>query len=626
MCGFVGILNIDKSRPVQVDRLEAMSQEIIHRGPDEAGWYINGCFGMAFRRLSIIDINAGHQPFHNEAHNVHVVFNGEIYNYQSLRIELLQYGHALHSEADGEVISHLYEEHGISFIKRLRGMFAIAIYDEREDILYLIRDYFGIKPLYYSETAGNISFASEIKGLLKGRDSAPSISSQSLWDFLTYQYVPDPDSLFDGIYKIPPGSYLKFEQGKAKVERYFDPMFDSDESITAGEGIDGIQRALEDSVEHHSIADVPVGSLLSGGIDSSIIASLLADRQKELHTFTVGFEGGTQNEWDMAAHTARWLGTKHHTVTVDARDIMNEMERFVFHLDEPIADPSALGLYFVSKYARNYVKVLLSGEGADELFGGYPIYHEPVSLEAFNRMPAGVRQSLQTMAGLIPEGMKGRNFLLRAATPLPQRFLGNAKIFSEADKRNIVPGAAQFADSFERVQALYEHTKFQDDITRMQYVDMNTWLPGDILMKADKTTMAHSLELRVPFLDKEVFAQASKIPAHYRIAGGTTKWILRQAFQSKLPPNVFDRKKLGFATPTSYWISNTLKDYIGSTLDSQSAGQVLDKRYAKKLFDLHLAGKGDYSRKIWTIFVFIVWYETFMTSLKESKERTSVVN
>ncbi|ASS74972.1 asparagine synthase (glutamine-hydrolyzing) [Tumebacillus algifaecis] len=613
MCGIVGMYN-KTGRGVDEQVLERMHAQIVHRGPDDSGVHFDGPVGLGFRRLSIIDLEGGHQPMPNEDGTVWISFNGEIYNFQELRKWLLERGHQFQTECDTEVIVHLYEEKGVDCVKELRGMFAFAIYDTKNDLVMIARDHFGIKPCYYTETADSIAWGSEIKSLLEVPGVAREVNPESFWNYLTFQYAPDPLTMFKGIHKLPAAHYMVIKGGKIKIERYWDLSFEP-EDRPLSYYIEGTQEILRNSVKAHMNSDVPRGAFLSSGVDSSTIVSLLKELE-QVKTFTVGFEGaGGQSEVGYARETANILGTEHRDTIITAKEYLDVLPRLMFHQDEPIADPSAIALYFVAELASRYVTVVLSGEGADEVFGGYTIYREPLSLKMFDYLPMSMRRTLGSLAEKFPEGMKGRSFFMRGGKTLPERFVGNAFIFGEQMKEEFVrmnPEAMGLRRYLDITQPYYDRAAGYDDVTKMQYLDFHTWLPGDILMKADKMTMANSLELRVPFLDKEVFEFAAKIPAHYRTMNGTTKYVLREAVRDILPKEVAERPKLGFPVPTRHWLKKEHYQWARELIDASPIDHLINKQYVMQMLEDHKNGVRDNARKVWTILVFMMWHQIYV--------------
>jgi asparagine synthase (glutamine-hydrolysing) len=613
MCGIAGIVRKD-GHPVDQALLERMTDMIIHRGPDDSGIHREGPVGLGFRRLSIIDLEGGHQPLSNEDGSIWIVFNGEIYNYKEIRKWLIERGHRFATESDTEVIVHLYEEKGVECVKDLRGMFAFAIHDKRKNLVYMARDHFGIKPLYYTQTADAVVFGSEIKSLLVVPGVERKVGAEAFWNYLTFQYAPDPLTLFENIYKVPAAHYAVIQDGRLTLKRYWEVQFIPEERPLEYY-IEGTREILRNSVKAHMNSDVPRGAFLSSGVDSSTIVALLKELE-QVQTFTVGFEGaGGQSEIEYARETARLLGTEHRDTIVTAKEYLEAVPRLIYYQDEPVADPSAIALYFVAELASRYVTVVLSGEGADEVFGGYTIYREPLSLKMFEYIPPSIRRSLGTVAQFLPEGMKGRSFLIRGSKTVQERHVGNAFIFGEAMKEEFVklnPDQLGLRRPMDITKPYYDKVAHYDDVTKMQYIDFHTWLTGDILMKADKMTMANSLELRVPFLDKEVFAFASRIPMAYRMMNGTTKYVLRQAVKDILPQAVAERPKLGFPVPTRQWLRKEHYSWAKELIQESPVDHLIDKSYVLRLLEEHKNGVRDHARKVWTVLVFLLWHRIYV--------------
>lgn len=605
LCGFTGEL---------VDRetyLRQMTEKIIHRGPDSDGFYTDADIAMGFRRLSIIDLGAGDQPLYNEDKTLILTFNGEIYNYKALRAELLEKGHIFVTESDSEVLLHGFEEWGEELLPRLRGMFGFAIWNTERKELFLARDPFGIKPMHYTRLAdGRLVYGSEIKSILTHPDVKKEFNPAALDGYLSFQYSVPDETFFRDIYCLPPAHCLWYRGGEVTLHRYFDPTFTPDEDMTLDEAVEEIDRAFTDSVEAHRISDVEVGCFLSSGVDSSFVASYFGGQK----AFTVGFDNGQHyNESNYAAELAKEVGIEHYVHIISEEEYWASLPKVQYYLDQPLADPSCVALYFVSKLAAEHVKVVLSGEGADELFGGYRIYHEPYSLRGYQRLPRFLRKFLAACVANLPD-FKGKSFLLRGAQTLEERFIGNAKMFSEKEKARLLRDIPA-TDPTEKTRAFYAKTAGQDDVTRMQYLDINRWMVGDILLKADRMSMAHSLELRVPFLDREVFKVASRIPVKHRIAAGTTKYAMRLAAERHIPASAAEKPKLGFPVPIRVWLReekyyNTVK----AAFTSPTAAQFFNTSELLSMLDAHFAGKKDNSRKIWTVYMFLVWYDVYFTA------------
>ncbi len=612
MCGIAGMICFDGREPA-VEQLQRMTDIIHHRGPDDSGFWSEPGVGLGFRRLSIIDLAEGHQPMSNENERIWIIFNGEIYNYKALRNELEARGHQFKTQTDTEVIVHLYEEYGEDCVNHLRGMFGFAIWDMDRKRLFAARDHFGIKPLYYALSDDRLVFGSEIKSVLQG-GVARKLNMEALLQYMTFQYVPEPNTMLEGVQKLPPGHSMTIElDGKLRIQRYWDPTFEP-ASGSLDSMIEELRERLLDSVRHHMQSDVERGCFLSSGIDSTAIAAYMRSIEP-IKTFSVGFEG-PNNETEIARETAKALGTEHYAKVISPGEYLDTLERAVWHQDEPVADPSAIALYHVAALAREHVTVVLSGEGADELFGGYRIYREPLALRPFAWMPVPLLRMMNRMASRLPASVYGRNYLLRATTPLEERFLGNARIFREDMKAELVAAGKNWLDTYTNplqvARPFYEQSSRLDPVSRMQYIDMNLWLPGDILMKADKMTMAHSLELRVPFLDKELFELARRIPASYRLQNGTTKYVFRKAMEGIVPDFILNRPKLGFPVPLRDWMKEPIGDRILETIRSRDMAEWFDIDAAERLMKAHRAGEGDYARHLWILYVFALWQQTYL--------------
>ncbi len=606
MCGFCGFTGQVTDRETV---LREMTERITHRGPDSTGFYLDDGIAMGFRRLSIIDLEAGQQPLYNEDKSLVLMFNGEIYNYPSLRRELLEAGHTFATETDSEVLVHGFEEWGEALLPRLRGMFAFAIWNVEEQTLFLARDYFGIKPLHYTLLPdGRFFYASEIKSLLAHPDFVREFNDSALDHYLSFQYSVPRETFFKNVYCLPPAHYLWFRDGQVTEHRYWEPRFEPDEGMTLDQAVESIDNAFTDSVEAHRISDVEVGCFLSGGVDSSFVASYFGGQK----AFTVGFDNGSHyNECQYAAELAQEIGIDHYTHLIGEEEYWASLPDVQYHLDQPLADPSCVALYFVSKLAAEHVKVVLSGEGADELFGGYRIYHEPTSLAGYQKLPRFLRRAAAAVVSALPFDFKGKSFLIRGSKTLEERFIGNAYMFNQKEKSRLLKTISA-TDPREQTAEYYRRCAGQDDVTRMQYLDINRWMVGDILLKADRMSMAHSLELRVPFLDKEVFAVASRIPARHRVAAGTTKYAMRLAAKRHLPEASTSRPKLGFPVPVRVWLrQEPYYNRVKEAFLSPAAEKFFNTAELLRFLDQHYAGKKDNSRKIWTIYSFLIWYEVY---------------
>lgn len=603
ICGFTGSL------PNGKDVLTRMMDRIEHRGPDSAGLFINDKAAWGFRRLSIIDLDHGSQPMFNEDHSVVVVFNGEIYNFKTLREELEAKGHVFANHADTEVLVHGYEEWGTDLPKHCRGMFAFMIYDLKNDIAFGARDYFGIKPFYYSVINEQLVFGSEIKSILEYPGYQKQVNMEALEQYLTFQYSVLPETFFKGIFKLAPAHSILFKDGKVEINRYWEADFDIDENADLDTLIDKIDEQMQESVQAHLISDVEVGSLLSSGIDSSYIATV----SKAAKTFTVGFAYDKYNEISYAQDLSEKVGTKNYSKLITEEEYWSVLPEIQYYMDEPLADASCVALYFVDKTAAEHVKVVLSGEGADEFFGGYNIYHEPVSLQGYQKVPKFLRRMAGAIAeNLMPEGMKGRSFLMRGALDVEERFIGNANRFSVSERKKILKSATPAKAPWKLTKPFYDKVKHLDDTTKMQYIDMNFWLIGDILLKGDKMSMRHSLECRVPFMDREVYKLARTIPTKHKLAGGTTKFALREAAKRHIPEATAMKKKLGFPVPITLWLrEDKYYNQVKASFTSSAAAKFFNTDELVKMLDQHKSGKLDHSKKIWVVYMFLVWYDVY---------------
>lgn len=608
MCGFCGFTgDLDDKETC----LTNMMNKIIHRGPDSAGQHIDDDIAMGFRRLSIIDLDFGSQPMYNEDSTIVITFNGEIYNHQSLREELKAKGHVFSNNADTEVLIHAYEEYGPDMMNRLRGMFAFVIWDSRTKTLFGARDYFGIKPFYYANIDGKLVYGSEIKSILEYPGYKKEMNLTALENYLTFQYSVLPETFFKGIFKLMPAHYFIFRDGKMEITRYWEPKFEADDSISYEDLVDKIDATMQDSVVNHKISDVEVGSFLSSGVDSSYVAaSFNGDK-----TFTVGFDYEKYNEIDYAKKLSEKIKIDNYSKLISTEEYWDVLPTIQYHMDEPLADPSAVALYFVSQTAAKHVKVALSGEGADEFFGGYNIYHEPMSLAPMKKIPKPLRKAMAGIAAAIPFKFKGKNFLIRASKDVEERFIGNAFMFNQKERERILKNPTGKYPFMELTKPYYDKVSDKDDITKMQYIDIHFWLIGDILLKADKMSMAHSLEVRVPFLDKEVFNVARTIPTKYKVTDKNTKVAMREAAHRYLPDMVAEKKKLGFPVPIRIWLKeDKYYNIVKDAFTSKASEEFFDTKEIVKLLDRHKAGKEDNSRKIWTIYMFLVWYKQFFGS------------
>lgn len=605
MCGFVGFTNYIKDDGTV---LKSMMDKIVHRGPDAAGMYADGNIALGFRRLSIIDLESGNQPMFNEDGSLVLVFNGEIYNFKDLRTELEKQGHIFANNSDSEVLLHGYEQWGEELVTKLRGMFAFVIFNKLDGSVFGARDMFGIKPFYYTETENSFIFGSEIKAFFAHPEFEKQLNEQALAHYLSFQYSPTEETFFKGVYKLPPAHYFTFKNGEMKKTRYFHPDFKAQPGVLDFYA-DKVDAAVRESVQAHKIADVEVGSFLSSGIDSSYIAEAASVDK----TFTVGFasnDGDRYNEIGFAKRFAETIGVENISKVITPDEYWSSLSKIQYHMDEPLADPAAIALYFVSKLASEHVKVVMSGEGADELFGGYRIYQEPITLTAYDKLPFAIRRVISKICEHLPQ-VHGINYLVRRGKTIEERYIGNASIFSKKERDSLLKSdvAKNVSEPKILCDKFYDEVAGKDDITKMQYLDINMWLMGDILLKADKTSMANSLELRVPFLDKKVMELAQTLPLDCRVNTKTTKLALRHAAEKTLPAVTAQKDKLGFPVPIREWLrEEKYYNIVKTAFTSETAEKYFDTAKLVKLLDTHKLGKADLSRKIYTVYTFLVWY------------------
>ena len=623
MCGFVGFTNqIENADRV----LSEMTERIRHRGPDAGGQYIDSDIALGHRRLSIIDVSEqGDQPIYNDDRSLVLVFNGEIYNYQELREKLQSQGYVFRTQTDSEVLIHGYAAYGPALCSQLRGMFSFVIWDVKAKRLFGARDYFGIKPLYYAEMNGTFMFGSEIKAFLPHPHFEKKLNTAVLEQYLTFQYSPTADCFFEGVKKLPPAHYFTYENGKMTVTRYWEVQFRPDEQPLLGDWVRTISGTFKDSVKAHKIADVEVGSFLSSGVDSSYVAAV-ANVDK---TFTVGFGSDEKyNEIGWAKKFSRAIGKENYSHVITKQEYWDSLQTIQYQMDEPLADPSCIALYFVCKLAAEHVKVVLSGEGADELFGGYNVYSEPGSSK-YEKLPFALRHLVAKAADKLP-ARRGVNFLVRKGTRLEDRFIGNAYIFTPAERKALLKITTGAPDPTEITKPFYDKVQGADPVTKMQYLDIHLWMTGDILLKADKMSMAHSLELRVPFLDKKVMEVAAQIPDRFRVTHRiktdddtpyTTKYAMRLAAKRDTPKETAAtsaKKKLGFPVPIRVWLKeDDCFETVKSAFTSPAAEQFFRTEKLVKLLEDHKNGKADNSRRIWTVYMFLVWYRVYFEETAE---------
>ena len=605
MCGIVGFVG---ARENAQTILQAMMDRIAHRGPDGQGQFLEGPVALGQRRLSIIDLDGGKQPMYNEDGSLVVVFNGEIYNFQALTAELQAAGHTFATRSDTEVLLHGYEEWGKGMLDRLRGMFTFALWDRKAETLFLARDHFGIKPLYYYQNEeGELLFGSEIKSFLDHPGFHKALNEDQLSLYLSYQYSPGEDTFFRGVKKLLPAHCLTWQGGEVKIERYWQPAFTPDEGPALAEWEQAIADAMTESVAAHKIADVEVGSFLSSGVDSSYMAALA----KVDKTFTVGFANKQYDETDFAKEFSAHIGVKNYAYRITPEEYWANLGRIQYHMDEPLADAASVALYFVNREAAKQVKVCLSGEGADEFFGGYNIYKEPFTVSWYDKLPLWLRRAVGAEASVLPP-VPGVNFLVRRGRPLEERYIGNTNLMGERRKRQLLKNYTGRILPTDLSRPYFEQTRGQDAVTRMEYCDLNLWMVGDILLKADKMSMANSLELRVPFLDRKVFDLACRIPTSCKVNAAQTKIAMRGAAEKTIPPKTADKKKLGFPVPVRAWLrEEKYAAILREAFASEAAEKFFNTAALNKMLDQHLSGKRDNWRQLWCVFIFLVWYDEY---------------
>ena len=615
MCGFIGYINgtnvIDHHQTI-----ENMMNTIIHRGPDSGGIHSDDKVTLGFRRLSIIDLSdVANQPLYSADGNIVLVFNGEIFNFQELRADLIAKGHNFKTHSDSEVIIYGYVEYGVEFVKKLRGMFAFCIWDKKNDLQFIARDGFGIKPLYYTEntTDGTFIFGSEIKSFLPHPSFIKELNKNALRPYLTFQYSSMDETFFKGVYKLQPAHYMLIQNGQKKIVQYWDKKFHAKEAPIE-KYVEDIRTTVRESVDAHQISDVKVGSFLSGGIDSSYITSLLRPDK----SFSVGFSDYEDmfNETNLAKDLSDTLNIQNERKYISADECFEALPKIQWHMDEPQSNPSSVPLYFLSELASKDVTVVLSGEGADEIFGGYSWYQNSGKMQKYEKVPFGIRKALRGIAEALPKNQY-THFLVKGGQTVEERFIGEAVVWDEEDALNVLKPDYKNGPSVKTItKRIYDEVPGDDDVTKMQYLDLNLWMPGDILLKADKMSMAHSIELRVPFLDKEVMELAKNIPSRYRVNDIDTKYVLRQAAHQELPEEWAKRPKLGFPVPIRHWLREE-KYYkmVKEMFTTDFANEFFDTKQLVGYLDEHYEGQANRGRYIWTAYVFLVWYKQFFVDM-----------
>lgn len=611
MCGFAGYIHnygtFDKEEVIH-----KMADRIKHRGPDDAHYYIDDGIALGFRRLSIIDLEGGRQPILNEDGSLVLLFNGEIYNYQELREELIKAGHVFTTKTDSETILHGYEEYGKKILDRLRGMFAFIIWNKNTKELFGARDIFGIKPFYYYKKGKEFMFGSEIKSFLSHPNFEKELDEDMIPLYLSYEYSPDERTIFKNVFKLPGAHCFTYKNGELKVERYYkiEYKIEDDKSLEYWE--DAITKEFTESVSMHQIADVEVGCFLSSGVDSSYVVKEISKGTKKVKTFSVGYEEEKYSELPYAQDFSNVIGVPNIANKVSADEFFDAVPEIQYYMDEPLPNPSEIPLYFLAKNARRYVKVVLSGEGADELFGGYPMYLAGGHFDHYShKVPRPVRKVLGTVAKHCPN-FKGKNFLVRGAMEPYQRFMRANYVFQSAERQKFLkrPIASKVPEEYSK--RYFDDVSNLDEPTQLQYVDMHTWMIYDILLKADRMSMANSLELRVPFLDKKMLELSTRIPSRYRAANETTKIALRGAAIKQLPERTANKKKLGFPVPLNDWLrEDKYYNKVKTAFQSDIAEKFFVTSELMKLLDDHKSGKALNMQKIWSFYTFILWYEQF---------------
>ena len=619
MCGIAGAVSF-AGRPVSLAELRRMCAVLEHRGPNDEGFYVAPHAGLGMRRLSIIDLATGRQPVCNEDGTVWAVFNGEIYNFQQLRRGLEERGHRFYTGTDTEVIVHLYEERGPRCVEALRGMFAFAVWDEREQSLLLARDRVGIKPLYYCEAGGRLAFASELKALLTLPEVERKLDLAALGHVLAFLTTPQADSIIEGVHKLEPGTVLVASRGGVRLSRYWDLEWKPDFGKSEADLVEGLRERLEESVRLHMVSDVPLGAFLSGGVDSSaVVATMARLSPRPVKTFSIGFADEDYNELAYAGEVARACGTEHHELILEP-DVLGVLEDLAWHLDEPFGDPSVIPTYMVSQLAGQHVTVVLSGDGGDELFAGYDRYVVEGRERRRERMPAGLRRALGAFARHVPEGMKGRNFLRHLALDGLDRYLDALNFFRREEQRELFqPDAFALVSAGDpwREMGAYVPDLNGDWLSPLQNLDIRAYLPLDILTKVDRMSMAHSIEARVPLLDHELLEFAATIPPTLRLHEGTSKYIFKRALEGWLPASILERPKHGFSVPLGRWFRGRLREFAGELLLSDRARQrgLFDAGAVARLLNRHRAGR-DLEFQLWTLISFELWARRFLDDVQ----------
>ena len=603
MCGIVGFISKDNNKDKIIKN---MADRIKHRGPDGEGYYVNNDIALGHKRLSIIDVDNGKQPMSSSDNNLVITYNGEIYNYKELRSELIEY--KFNTNSDTEVILNGYQKWGYDLPNHLRGMFSFAIYDIKNDELFCARDYFGIKPFYYYKNDDIFMFASEIKAFLEHPKFKKEFNDKLISSYLSFSFTPTNETFFKGVYSLKPGHTLLYKDGNMEINRYYNLEFNIEDNGYEN-AVNDISEVMKDSVNHHLISDVPVGSFLSSGVDSSYIVSLA----KPNNTYTVGYENKRYDETMYAKDLTNKLGIKNTNKVITKKDYFDVLDKVIYHMDEPTSDPAVTALYYVSNIASKDLKVILSGEGADEFFGGYNYYREDIDFAFYNKIPYFIRHIVSKVFSCLPP-VRGVNFFVRRGEKLEDSYVGVSKIWNDKEIKKLLKTNNSYKISGV-TKEVFEEFKDKNDLIKMQAVDINFWLVKDILQKADRMTMANSIEGRVPFVDKEVFKVASSLPNNYKVTKENTKVALRDAAKRDIPTEAFKKKKLGFPVPVREWIRDEdIYLEIKKVFDSEFANKYFNVSLLNKLLEEHKLCKKDNYRKIWNVFVLIKWYYIFFES------------
>lgn len=602
MCGIVGFVS---DKPNKAKIIKNMTDKIMHRGPDGEGYYIDKNIALGHRRLAIIDLENGKQPMTSQDKNLSIVFNGEIYNYKELRNELEKKGHNFKTDCDTEVLLHGYEEWGADVPTKLRGMFAFAIWDKKNKTLFCSRDHFGIKPLYYYQNKEVFMFSSEIKSFLEHPKFKKILNEKLLGAYLSFSFNPSLETFFKGVYCLEPGNNLIFHNNKITISKYYDINFQEQE-LSFPEAVENIRRTVENSITYHKISDVEIGTFLSGGVDSSYITSV----SKPNKTYSIGYNNSKYSEIEYAKDLANKLKIENISKKIEKEEYINATKTALYYMDEPISDPSAISLYLLAKLASKDVKVVLSGEGADEFFCGYNCYKEAEEFKIYNKIPFFIRHGLSLLFEQLPE-FRGRNFIVRRGKKLEDEYVGVNKIYSEKELKKVLI-IKDTIKSEDITKPLFCKYKDKSNLIKMQAIDTNYWLARNILLKADKLTMANSIEARTPFVDKEVFKIASSLPKNCKLTKENTKVVLREAAKKYVPNDAYKKKKLGFPVPLRVWLrEDCFYREVKETFSQNFVKEFFNQDYILLLLEQHKDNKKDNYRKIWAVYCFIKWYEIF---------------